>query len=208
VSLVVPPSSVLVPIDKTKFAPAPRGKRQPRRSPPRSALLPWAKHWSNWHTAAGSDQHELAYRLYKELERWCVGMDEIVVLGDLNETLTMHDRQPRAAASPAAPIAHLRDDGFTDVYRHLDPDALLAPGFTHFIDGVRPSCSRIDYIWSKGLRAASLLRVRIFFFFLNNSNRIHKAKQPKLQNLSHNLRACTAWRVWTAERRGSEGKAR
>jgi hypothetical protein len=86
------------------------------------------------------------------------------VLGDLNETLTMHDRQPQsasAAASPAAPIAHLRDDGFTDVYRHLNPDALLAPGFTHFIDGVRPSRSRIDYIWSKGVPAASLLRARI-----------------------------------------------
>jgi hypothetical protein len=27
------------------------------------------------------------------------------------------------------------------------------------------------------------------FFFLNSSNRIHKTKQPKLQNLSHNLRA-------------------
>jgi hypothetical protein len=45
-----------------------------------------------------------------------------------------------------------------------------------------------------------------FVFFLNNSNRIHKTKQPKLQNLSHNLRACTVWRVWTAERSGSGGK--
>jgi hypothetical protein len=38
---------------------------------------------------------------------------------------------------------------------------------------------------------------------LNNGNIIHNTKQPKLQNLSHNLRACTAWRVWIAEGRGS-----
>jgi hypothetical protein len=44
-------------------------------------------------------------------------------------------------------------------------------------------------------------------FFLNNSNRIHETKQPKLQNLSHNLRACTAWRVWTAEE-GESGRYR
>jgi hypothetical protein len=46
-----------------------------------------------------------------------------------------------------------------------------------------------------------------FFFFLNTSNRIHKTKQPKLQNLSHNLRACTAWRVWNAEAGDRGGKS-
>ena len=38
---------------------------------------------------------------------------------------------------------------------------------------------------------------------LANGNIIHNTKRPKLQNLSHNLRACTAWRVWIAEGRGS-----
>src|SRR5690606_8830696 len=79
------------------------------------------------HTAAGSDTHQQAHRLYEELQKWCVGMHEIVVMGDLNQTLTRWDRQPHtaiASASPASPIAHLRDDGFTDIYRHLHPNAL------------------------------------------------------------------------------------
>ena len=62
-------------------------------------------------------------------------MHQVVVMGDLNETLTASDRLPRppprpAAAAALAPIHALVADGFTDVWRHLHPNADLQPGFT------------------------------------------------------------------------------
>jgi hypothetical protein len=85
-------------------------------------------------------------------------------MGDLNETLTRWNRLPQPPLSvraAAAPIAHLQDEGFTDVYRHLRPDAALSPGFTHILDGARPSRSRIDFIWCKGVPVAALREVHI-----------------------------------------------
>jgi len=118
------------------------------------------------HCAAGSDAHRLAHELYLELARWGKDMHEIVVMGDLNETLTQWDRLPQPPLSsriPAVtgPIAHLVADGFTDVYRHLHRDASASPGFTHILDGARSSRSRIDYIWCKGLPSAAFRAVHI-----------------------------------------------
>jgi exonuclease III len=124
------------------------------------------------HRNADSPQHELAHKLYAELLQWTVDMQQVIVMGDLNETLTPLDRHsavaaaapPAAAASlrppPAAlsPIRCLPQQGFTDVYRHLHP---LSPGYTHCIAGVRPVQSRLDYIWCKGCSPASLLRISI-----------------------------------------------
>src|SRR3978361_49677 len=46
--------------------------------------------------------------------------------------------------------------GFIDVFPHLPPDAAREPGYTHVLDGARPSRSRIDYIWCRDVPAASL----------------------------------------------------
>ena len=47
------------------------------------------------------------------------------------------------------------------MYRHLHPSAARSPGFTHAIAGLRPSQSRLDYVWCKGCSLASLLQVHI-----------------------------------------------
>ena len=122
------------------------------------------------HLPADSPQHQLAHKLYQELLQWSVGMDQVVVMGDLNETLTRFDRFPlppplsvAAVAAASSPIQCLQADGFIDAYRvlhHVDPYQRI-PGFTHVIDGVRASCSRIDYIWTKGFSLESHLKVTI-----------------------------------------------
>jgi hypothetical protein len=65
------------------------------------------------HTAADSPQHHLAHKVYRELLHWSVGMDQVVVMGDLNETLTRFDRIPippplSAAAMLAAANSPIR----------------------------------------------------------------------------------------------------
>ncbi|MCW2763337.1 MAG: hypothetical protein JWR85_3538, partial [Marmoricola sp.] len=123
------------------------------------------------HSASDSPSHSQAHELYAELLQWSRGMQQVVVLGDLNETLSRWERfplappaPPRAAAALAAassPISSLQQDGFIDVYRQLHPSAELSPGFTHTIDGARSVRSRLDYVWSKGAAAGSFLSVAI-----------------------------------------------
>jgi exonuclease III len=118
------------------------------------------------HVAAGSDRLELARKLYAELLQWSAGMQQVVVMGDLNETLTPLDRLPRppprlAVAAASSPIHALVAEGFTDAWRHMHPSAEKQPGFTHQRDTPRPSRSRIDYIWFKGFHAAALQRACI-----------------------------------------------
>ena len=118
------------------------------------------------HCAASSPQHELAHETYAKIVQWSVGMQRVVVMGDLNETLTPLDRLPQPAAAPAvraalSPIACLQREGFLDCYRSMHASAALAPGFTHSVAGARPSQSRIDYVWTKGFSAASLLQIHI-----------------------------------------------
>jgi len=135
-------------------------------SPGRTVLLVSAYMPSGLdHSAPDSPSHRLAHSLYAELMGWSVGVAQVVVMGDLNETLTRWDRQPSppapsalaaAACALASPLAALQQDGYTDVYRHLHPSPELSPGFTHVIEGLRPSRSRLDYIWSKGFSAADL----------------------------------------------------
>jgi len=111
-----------------------------------------------------ADDVDLAHKLYAEMATWTRDVHQVIFMGDLNETLTPQDRYPplRLARAAAAPIGCLAVDGFTDVFRHLHPDAFRSSGFTHHIDSLaRPTRSRIDYIWTKGVAAASLLAVRI-----------------------------------------------
>ena len=121
------------------------------------------------HLAAASEEHDAARALYAELLGWSAGMQQVLLLGDLNETLTQWDRKPQSApraggigaAAASSPLHTLVADGFTDVFRHLHPDAARKPGFTHVLDGARPSRSRIDYIWSRGVSPVSLFQCEI-----------------------------------------------
>ena len=117
------------------------------------------------HLSALSEQHETAHALYREIDLWSKDMQQVVVMGDLNETRTIFDRQPQPAAAPAAsgatPISNMLRDGFMDVWRTLHPSAEHRPGFTHCISGDRRVQSRIDYLWCKGSQRADLLQVHI-----------------------------------------------
>ena len=55
-----------------------------------------------------------------------IGVQQVIVMGDLNETLTAGDRHPRpapisAARAAASPIRQLIDAGYMDVYRAMHP---------------------------------------------------------------------------------------
>ncbi|HVW99389.1 MAG TPA: reverse transcriptase domain-containing protein, partial [Candidatus Babeliaceae bacterium] len=118
------------------------------------------------HRSSESEEHKLAHDLYIELLQWCKHKQQIIVLGDLNETVTSMDRYPishlrHPHQSPANPIQHLIRDNFIDVYRTLYPNIQINPGFTHFIQGSRMIRSRLDYIWCKGINKESVLQIHI-----------------------------------------------
>ena len=126
------------------------------------------------HRSPADEQTLLAHTLYRELLSWTRQVQHTIIMGDLNETLTAHDRCPRplhslpsrrdSASSVASPIqASLIQEGFTDTYRTLYPDAIKHPGFTHEIrtNEGRYSASRIDYIWTHGLPHSSLIQCQI-----------------------------------------------
>ena len=120
------------------------------------------------HRPLDSPEHEHARSLYHDILQWSVGVQQVCVMGDLNETHSYLDRLPRPPAAHAAaaalprlgPIRCLQQDGFLDAWRSMHPSA---PGFTHSITGehARASHSRIDYVWCKGIHAADLLQVQI-----------------------------------------------
>jgi exonuclease III len=116
------------------------------------------------HCSSDSPQHEMANKLYTEIIRWSVDVQQVIVMGDLNETLTRYDRQPRPDAAPIHPHSPMRcliDEGYTDVWRYLHPSAEHQPGFTHVISGARPSRSRLDYLWCKGFNTHTLSEIHI-----------------------------------------------
>ena len=123
------------------------------------------------HRSPHDERTQLSHTLYKELTQWTRRMQFVIILGDLNETLTADDRCPKplhplasrrdASSAVASPIQALIQEGFTDSYRSLYPHASKQPGFTHEIKNEsRYSASRIDYIWTKGFPLSSF----IFFF--------------------------------------------
>jgi exonuclease III len=118
------------------------------------------------HSSPASEPHALALQLYAELLQWSVGMQQVLLLGDLNQTCAPWDRQP-APAAPArgphatpAPINTLEHEGFVDAFRALYPDGARTPGYTHVLEGARKQ-SRLDYIWCKGLAPDDMQRVRV-----------------------------------------------
>jgi exonuclease III len=122
------------------------------------------------HASSSSASVDTAHQLYAEMLSWTVDMHQIIMLGAFNETRTVHNPLPlRQAASLSAvssvtpsPIDALAQAGFVDEYRRCYPDASASPGYTHYIDSaLRPSCSRIDYIWTRGIEAECATRVRL-----------------------------------------------
>ena len=119
------------------------------------------------HRTAADAATKTAHALYTELITWTLGMQQVIVLGDLNETLTPHDRHPRPAAAAShraadSPIQCLVREGFVDAYRIAHSDPARFPGFTHSIRSAARDCSsRIDYIWTLGCSAASVLKTQI-----------------------------------------------
>ena len=96
-----------------------------------------------------------AHQLYEDMLAWTGGVHQTIVMGDLNETLTSHDRypwRPSPVASTITPIQRLISDGYIDTYRLLHPSHTTQPGFTHYSDSItRSTRSRIDYIRTRGL---------------------------------------------------------
>ena len=133
------------------------------------------------HLAANSPLHSEADELYSTILTWSKGMHQVIVMGDLNETRVAADRASAAAAARAPAIAfkhtdHLEREGFIDVFRHLHPlgAAAARAGFTHFVPNP-PSASRIDYLWCKGIPAASLTLARI-----DHAPSLHKLSHHRL----------------------------
>jgi len=121
------------------------------------------------HRSAADEQVQLAHQLYSEILQWSNGVEQVILMGDLNETLTPLDRFPlrhlSAAASAAvssSPIHCLEQEGFCDTFRSLFPSASTHPGFTHeILTDRRHTRSRIDYIWTKGFLPRSHMQCSI-----------------------------------------------
>lgn len=125
------------------------------------------------HRAAADDQIAAAHSLYNELLGWTRGVQQVVVMGDLNETLSDRDRQPSLLHRRAdGPIQCLVEEGFTDAYRLLHPED---DGFTHYINNHRSSRSRIDYIWTCNTPPASHCRISI-----DHSKRLRQMSHHRL----------------------------
>ena len=120
------------------------------------------------HCSSDDEKVALARSLYHEIAAWSQDAQRVIVMGDLNQTYAAHDRYPAlppgrlASAHAASTIRSLIDDHYTDVYRLLHPDVRRSAGFTHLIHSlVRPSRSRIDYIWTRGISHRSLLSCQV-----------------------------------------------
>lgn len=121
------------------------------------------------HRSAADEQVQLAHQLYSEILQWSNGVKQVILMGDLNETLTPFDRSPTrhlsaaaAAAASSSPIHCLEQEGFCDTFRSLFPIAASHPGFTHeILTDRRHTRSRIDYIWTRGFLPRSHLHCSI-----------------------------------------------
>ena len=113
----------------------------------------------------GSPVVQHAHELYREISQWTIGMHQVIVMGDLNETLTPLDRlsrslSPSPHASATSPMHALINDNFIDEYRRHHPDASRDPGHTH-INKSSKSTSRLDYIWTRDIDVASSTMIHI-----------------------------------------------
>ena len=113
------------------------------------------------HCSANDPKVQMAHDLYREFISWTTNIQYVICMGDMNETLTSHDRYPSSSSSSSSssitrhgfisPIHTMIDERFVDAYRSIYSDAKSRPGFTHHINSLtRCSRSRIDYIWIKG----------------------------------------------------------
>ena len=123
--------------------------------------------WS-YHASPDSPQAQLAREVYAELQRWSTGVQRVLLGGDLNETISVHDRwpqQPRAlhrvGHRPIDALAAHPD--YIDVFRAHHPDASVEPGYTNhtYVRGTDTARSRIDYIFAGGFEPRDVHSVDI-----------------------------------------------
>ena len=118
---------------------------------------------------------EIATDLHQQIERWSDLYDHVIVMGDMNETCTTHDRSPPRAHHICTYMQWMNDHaGFYDVYRSLHPHHTTSPGYTHHTVGQhhRAIASRLDHIYVKGTILSDILSISI-------------DSHPSLTTLSH-----------------------
>jgi exonuclease III/ribonuclease HI len=165
------------------------------------------------HLQPRSSQAEEARDIYKEILQWSAGMDHVVVMGDLNQTLTAADRIPLQSIlyhrlNAESPIHNLVNDNYTDSYRLLHPHA---PGFTHEIISDRKHVrSRLDYIWTKGFEREEHIHAKVYPS-KNISNHhllvLHLRLQydrTHMQTHSHASKLCAPPRLYNLTRASAE----
>jgi len=128
------------------------------------------------HQHLSSDTTQHAHTLYNEMMQWALHTPHVIIMGDLNQTMTPHDRLPHplthhhtSAAAASSPIQCLQQEHFIDAYRLLHPYSAAAASshpsrsaFTHEIISERRNIrSRIDYIWTRGYDRLSHININI-----------------------------------------------
>jgi hypothetical protein len=160
------------------------------------------------HASSSSASVDAAHQLYTEMLSWTVDMHQVIVLGDLNETRTVHDRLPlRQAASLSAvsfvtpsPIDALAQAHFVDEYRRCYSDANASAGYAHYkhlYSALQTSCSCIDYISisKRGIDTECITRVRLLSTLRHLSHHLPRSaacNAPLVRLRLPNLRAATA----------------
>jgi exonuclease III len=134
-----------------------------------------------------SPEAKEAIQIYEELQSWTTEVASlgvsggvtihptVVVMGDLNETMAIQDRNLGKGAKHNRFISRLPANGFSDAYRTVYPlntgsaagvRGMQSPGWTCKTELKRDRSviaevvkryaeSRIDYVWSKGIEAQS-----------------------------------------------------
>src|ERR1700720_1103121 len=106
-------------------------------------------------TADSDDIIHKSQLIYDNINKWSTRGSRVIVMGDMNETMSNIDREYNSSATHHARlITQLSAAGMSDVYRLLHPKA---SGFTHFTSTAhRQSKSRLDYIFTMGWSPATI----------------------------------------------------
>lgn len=90
------------------------------------------------HAAMGAPTIDEAHRLYDEILEWSHGIQQVIVLGDLNSTRLPHKERWPFGNPHTRPqtMDKLETAGFIDAYRQLYSDPSRCPGYTHVVHNI------------------------------------------------------------------------
>lgn len=110
--------------------------------------------------ADGDETMRCAQQVYDSICRWSVRGTRVILMGDMNETVSDIDRSYNCnTVQHARLISQLSTSRLVDVYRVLHPHAA---GYTHFVTtAIRESRARLDYIFARGWSVPSMHYCRI-----------------------------------------------